>query len=101
MSKLYITEYEHMIELAGGRLPVGKEPKVAGQAFSFTGTPGVSAAFNIRTKFVRIHTDGICSVAFGTAPTATIDDARLASGQTEYFGIEPQSSYKVSAITNT
>lgn len=101
MARLYVTEYEHMIELAGGRLPVGKEPAVASQAFTFTGTAAASAAFQSRTKFIRVHTDAICSIVFGTAPVATGDSMRLAAGQTEYFGIPGEASYKVSAITNT
>lgn len=101
MAKLYVTEYEHMVELAGGRLPVGKEPAVATQAVTYTGTAAASAAFNIRTKFVRIHTDGICSIVFGTAPVADLNSARMAAGQTEYFGVPGENSYKVSAIVNT
>jgi hypothetical protein len=59
----------------------------------------LSAAFNAATKIVRLHTDAICSVAFGAAPVAAATNARLAAGATEYFGVSPGS--KVAVITNT
>jgi len=48
---------------------------------------------------VRLHADSVCSVLFGTNPTATTANARMAAGQTEYFGVAP--GMKVSVIANT
>jgi len=50
---------------------------------------------------VRVHTDVICSIKFGTSPTATTSTARMVAGQTEYFAVPQGASYKVAAISNT
>lgn len=101
MSTLFVSEYA---ELGSSRnrqqgLPVAPEPALAEQAISFTGTPGLSAAFNASTRFIRVHTTGICSILVGSAPTATTSHKRLAADQTEYFAVTPGD--KISAITNT
>lgn len=105
MSRMFITEYERMTEVTGGyRVAVGEEPAIAEQVIAFTGTAGVSAAFNIRTKFVRIELDGIGNLLFGTAPTAvTGASKRLTAGQTEFYGVNPAFAgiLKVSAVTDT
>jgi hypothetical protein len=102
MSNLYITEYaEQARDEQGQHILAGKEPAIATQKVAFTGTAGTSAAFNALTTFVRIHADGIASVKFGTAPTATTSDPRIGSGVTEFFGVQAGASLKVSAITNT
>jgi len=43
-----------------------------------------SSAFNAKTRFVRLHADAICSIEFGTNPTAAATTARMAAGQTEF-----------------
>lgn len=103
MASLYITEYENIAYVGDGRgVPVGLEPALATQKVSFTGTPGQSAAFNARTRFVRLHADGIMSIAFGTNPTAAVTDPRVAASTTEFFGVSNAAQgLKVSAITNT
>jgi hypothetical protein len=42
--------------------------------------------------------DSICSVSFGTTPTATTSDPRMAAGQTEFHGVPVGAGFKVSAI---
>lgn len=105
MSRLFISEYEKMVEVTGGfRVAVGEEPSIAEQVFTYTGTAQVSAAFNVRTKFVRIETDGICNILFGTAPVAVAGASkRLTAGQTEFYGVNPAfaGTLKVSAVTDT
>lgn len=106
MSTLYITEYAKQ---GGGHplgIPVAEEPAITTQTVSFTATHGESSAFNANTSLVRIHTDGICSILFGTAPVATTSHPRLAANQTEYFavvapGASGATALKVSAVTNT
>ena len=41
------------------------------------------------TKFARLHAEGACRVAFGTAPTAGAEDFGMAAGQTEYIQVSP------------
>ncbi len=95
MSILYVTEYAD----AKGTIP--KEPAITTQAVSFTGTHGESSALNPSTALVRLQADGICSVIFGTAPTATTSHRRMTAGQTEWFTVSPNTALKVSAVTNT
>ncbi len=97
--KLYITEYENVLQI-NGVSPIALEPALATQVVSYS-TSTQSAAFNARTRFVRLHTDAICSIEFGTNPTATTSTRRMAAGQTEYFAVPPNASYEVAAIDNT
>jgi len=98
MAKLYVTEFASVgFTNAGGPAPFPTVPHTTTQAITI---PGVSAAFAPTTKMVRLHADGICSFAFGTAPSATVNDSRLVAGWTEYY-IVNQPNQKVSVVTNT
>jgi len=101
MSNLYITEYARCTIDALTDLPCGEEPAITTQKVSFSGTAGTSAAFNAETRFVRIHSDSVASIIFGTSPTATTSHPRIAAGVSEYFGVPAGKSYKVSAVDNT
>ena len=105
MSKLYISEYARVSQASGpvnAIVQAPEEPPIATQVVDFTSGAAQSAAFNAKTRFVRLHTDAICSVRFGAAPTATANDPRLAVGQTEFRGIPADgSASRVSAIANT
>jgi hypothetical protein len=105
MSKLYISEYARVTQASGPGSAVvqaPEEPPVTTQVVDFTSGVAQSVAFSVKTRFVRIHTDAICSVKFGAAPTATVNDPRLAAGQTELRGVPGDgSAAKVSAIANT
>ena len=96
MATLYITEYA---DIRGNASFV---PPVAEQAVVFT-TSTQSAAFNANTRFVRLHTDAICSIQFGENPTATTGHARMAINQTEYFAVRhgKATADKVAVVTNT
>ncbi len=100
MAVLFITEFK------GGRkdrngfaLPVAMTPPVAEQTVAIGGSSTQSSALNSTTEVVRVHTDAICSIAFGASPTATATTMRMAAGQTEYFYVVPGS--KIAVITNT
>lgn len=102
MATVYITEYARVGADAGGTaMVVADEPAVTSQTVAIGGTSTQSAAFNALTKFVRVHTDAICSVEFGTNPTATATKRRLAANTTEYFSVPIGASYKIAVITNT
>lgn len=101
MAVCYITEFAEQPVLAGGHsLPVGMQPAVAEQVVAIT-TNTQSSAFNAKTAFVRIHVDAICSIEFGTNPTASTTTARMAANSTEYFAVPKGLSYKVAVITNS
>lgn len=106
MTKAYISEYARGTLDGRTFLPSGEEPAVATQVVDYTAGVAASATLNAQTRFVRVHTDAICSFKFGAAPVATVNDARMAANATEYFGVpnDPQltgSGLKISFITNT
>jgi hypothetical protein len=101
VTTLYITEYANLTFPNGeaGQMPL--ENPVAEQTVAIGGTSTQSMTFNPGTSFVRIHTDAICSVLFGTNPTASATSGRMAANQTEYRGVQRGQSFKVAVITNT
>lgn len=104
MTKLYISEYADVPQQIGGTIPMGIEPMIADQVVDYSGGATASNAFDARTKFVRIHTDAICSIRFTTAGSAaTTSNKRMAAGATEYFGVGENrtTTLKVNAISNT
>jgi hypothetical protein len=99
MAVVYIQEYAEQARDNNARtIPAGQEPPVTSQTVAIGGASVQSSAFNAKTCFVRIHTDAICSVKFGSNPTVTATDARLAANTTEFFGVRP--GEKVAVITN-
>lgn len=95
MAVLYISEYS---AISIPDAPIASEPSLATQTVAI-GTEADSAAFSANTRYVRVHSDAICSIAFGASPTATTASMRLDAGQTEYFSVIP--GHKVSVISNT
>ena len=104
MSKLYITEYAELTMVGspnGIPAQCPKEPPLAEQVVDFSGGVAQSAAFNGKTRFVRLVTDATCSVKFGDDPTATADSQRLAVDQETYRGLAGDgSAAKISAIAS-
>lgn len=99
MATMYVTEYAEIArDDKDTVVNVGKEPALAIQAVSFTAdsAAGTSAAFDGRTRFVRIVCDAAANIVFGTAPTAVTTDSPIAANVPEYFGVIP--GQKVSAI---
>lgn len=101
MALLYITEFESLTPTnEGGAAQIARAAPVVDQApLAIAGGSLQSAAFGATTRYVRLHCDAICSVAFGANPTATSSNMRLAGSQTEYFGVTP--GQKVAVILNT
>lgn len=99
MAKVFIKEYADVPMFNGLPLQVGNEPGVAEQVVAVGVGSTQSAAFNAKTKFIRVHTDVICSIAFGANPTADANSARMAADQTEFFGVK--GGDKLATITNT
>jgi hypothetical protein len=104
MAILYVTEFQNTMPntLAPGQAALAIVPPLAEQTVAQSASSAQSAAFNQLTKFVRLHTDAICSVEFGTNPTAVANtQARMAANQTEYFGVPQGASFKVAVVTST
>lgn len=89
MAVLTITECDALLEVSLGRMQIAKMPAVAEQQVVIAGGSNPSAAFNPRTKFVRLHAGAACSVAWGDSPVAVSGNCPLEGGQTEYFGVNP------------
>src|SRR4051812_22342765 len=98
MTKLYISEYPSVGRDHNNGMSVAFVPALASQTVDNTGGTTQSAAFNDNTRLVRLETDSICSVKFGTNPTATTADPRLAANQTEYFAVQPGGGMKLAVI---
>lgn len=99
MAKIYVTEHTDPTVFHGQLKPVVKMPPVTTQTLTSSGSSAQSAAFDAKTKMIQIHTDGICSVEFGSNPTATTNSFRLAANTTAYFEVSPGD--KMAYITNT
>lgn len=101
MPNLYITEFaQEGIDALGRVMPVAAALPVAEQKVVFS-TSVQSATLSANTTLVRLHSDGVCSVAFGTNPTATTSNMRLGIGQTEYFAVQANSGLRIAAVNNT
>ncbi len=100
MAVLYVSEHAELVVHQGGGGQALSEPPIAEQTVAIGATSAqVTNAFNAKTRFVRVHTDAICSILFGANPTATATNKRLAANQTEIFRVTP--GHKVAVITNT
>lgn len=87
MARISIREYEHIMHVANGTVPVGREPAVASQTFALGGASAQSAVFQARTRFVRIAVDLAATLDFGVNPTAVDGACDMPAGCVEYFGI--------------
>lgn len=96
---LYIYESSVPTVVQGNLLPVVYAPPIAEQKLTVSGTSTQSAVFNTNTRMVALHTSEVCSVAFGSNPTATVNTKRMAANTTEYFEVKPGD--RVAVITNT
>lgn len=96
---VYVAEFTEPSRYAGSLMPAAAVPAVAEQTVAIGGASTQSSAFNAKTHLVRVHTDAICSIAFGSDPTATTSTMRLAADTTEYFEVQPGD--KIAVITNT
>jgi hypothetical protein len=102
MAVLYVTEYARQGRDASGyQMVVADEPAIANQTIAIGVGSVQSAAFNALTKFIRVSTDAVCSVEFGTNPTATATTRRMPANSTEYFSVPLAGSYKIAVIVNT
>lgn len=102
MATLYITEFAQQGQ-DDRRLTMAMslEPSVANQTVAIGGGSVQSSALNAKTAFVRIHCDVVCSIEFGTNPTAATTTRRMAANATEYFSVPQNQAFKVAVIANT
>ena len=103
MATLYVAEYATggFAQVGGAVVQTSHEPPLAEQTVAIGGSSAQSSAFNAQTTLIRLHCDAICSVLFGTNPTAAAINQRYAANQTEYKTVPRGQSYKVAVIQNT
>ena len=101
MAVLYISEFSQIYSAGGPSAPFARQPPIAEQTIAIGAGSVQSNAFNAATTFVRLSTDAICSIEFGTNPTATATKARMPAGSVEYFSVAVNTGQKVAVITNT
>lgn len=100
MALLDVSEFSKLARDATGTpTTAGLYPQVAQQQVAIGGGSLQSSAFDLNTRFIRVHADAICRVAIGSNPTAAGTSMRMAAGQTEYFGVLP--GHKIAVITST
>jgi hypothetical protein len=105
MAFLYVAELQQITQVTniiGDEVSAARLPPIAEQRLVNTGGSVQSAPFNALTKFIRVHTDTVCSIvvgAPGSNPTAAVTNLRLAGNQTEYFGVYPGGILAVIANT--
>jgi hypothetical protein len=101
MATLYITEFRGIgVDGTNHTVQIAQQPPEAEQTLAIGGASAQSAQLNDRTTMVRVHCDVICSIAVGANPTASAANARMLSGQTEYFAVPRQSGFKIAVISN-
>jgi hypothetical protein len=84
------TNYCYVSEFPDGSQPVAFTPPLVDQPqITVSGSPAQSAAFGGNTKIIRISCDTTVSAAFGTNPTATVNNMRLPANVPEYFYVLP------------
>ena len=98
MAVMFIGEFNNIVQTAMGRMQIVKAPPIAEQTVAIGAGSVQSAAFNAATVAIRVHVDVAASIAIGLNPTASLTTARLAAGQTEYFGVTPGD--KIAVIAN-
>jgi hypothetical protein len=94
MSTLYIAEVEKLgLDSTGAGILAPLMPPAAEQTVGISGSSTQSDPFTSKTRFVQIHTDAICSIAFspqpGATPMATTSNQRLGAGETRFYAVNP------------
>lgn len=96
---LFITEYSSLArDTYDYGMPAGLEPSLVDQSFTVTGTSAQSAVFNSQTSFVMVHAQEAACLQWGTNPTAVTSKQRMAAGETRYYGVPRNKSFRVAGI---
>ena len=101
MATLYVAEFATVGGTSNFGVAGAQVPPIREQSVTISGSSvAVASAFTTNTRFIRVHADAICSIAFGLTPTASVANMRFAANQTEYFSI-PQPNQKLAVISNS
>jgi hypothetical protein len=99
MAFLYIAEFSRLpLDSVGANIIAPPMPPLVEQKIAIGIGSVPSASFSSGTRFVQIHPDSVCSVAFGPTPVATVNNQRVAGSETRFVGVNPGDS--VAVISN-
>lgn len=100
MAIVSVSEYHRLArDSQNNPIQTGAEPARVYQEVAIAAGSTQSAAFDTATRFVRVHADAPCRVAFGVNPTAAVGTSmRMAASATEFFEVQP--GHKVAIITS-
>jgi len=101
VATVYISEYARMGAVPNTAAQMPQEPPVATQTVAIGATSTRSAYFDPNTRFVRIHVDAVCSIAFGQNPVADATAGRFAANQTEFRGVPQGGAFCLAVISNS
>ena len=88
MANAYIAEFQSLAQDAQGtRLPIAPLAPLTEQIIAYT-SAAASAAFDERTKYIRVIADAVAHFAVGEAPVATGNDPYMAADVAEYFAVK-------------
>lgn len=97
MSRLFITEYSHLTNDHAQRVvSVPMTPPGQEQSIEIDVTSIQSKPFKDTTRFICVHTESSCALAFGTDPIASPDLHGLGTGETRFYGVQP--NHKIAVI---
>src|SRR5262245_27951532 len=104
MAFLYVTEVSQLVYAPNSALVQAPfMPPVAEQRLSITTSSVASVTFSATTRFVMVHTDAVCCLAWGGVTTSTVSavttSQRLAANETRFYGVNSGSSLAVIAGT--
>lgn len=89
MSTLKVTEIASTGAERTTRAQVAKLKGCTQNPVTFTGTAGVSLAFQSTTKVIRVVSDVNCAIKVGgSSVTAVVTDTPLAANAVEYFDVD-------------
>lgn len=100
MSDLYVAEIELLgLDAHGAEVMAPKMPPIVEQLIVISGSTAQSAAFTGKTRFLQVHCDVVCSVAYGPNPVATTSNQRMAANETRFVSVT--AGDKIAVIANT
>jgi hypothetical protein len=101
MAVAYIAEFEDVgSSFLGQGVAAPMCPPLREQTVAI-GAVASSAAFQPKTKLIRVEVDAICSIAVGLEAVATTSTMRMAANTSEYFSVPPGRGFRISVISNT
>lgn len=100
MATIYVSEYTSMADALNGQAQVAKHPALQRQSMAITGaSTTLPSAFTAQTRFIKVHTDAICSITIGKTPTAITTADRMPADMTSFEGVNPGDNLAVIANT--